>query len=183
MLILRAIYFATTAHKGQNRKGKKESYITNPLSVGLLLAHSGAEEKVVIAGILHDTIEDTDVTYEDLKREFGEEIAEMVNDVTEQDTSLSWADRKRIALEHVKDMSDEAVLVKTADVLHNMSDLLEDYKTEGDDIFKRFNAPKNAQLERYNKLVMALKKKNGHNPLLVHLEKAYQEFLESAGKS
>ncbi len=169
--VLEAIRFATDAHSGQKRKGKETSYIMHPLSVGLLLANSGAEEDVVIAGILHDTIEDTEVTYEEIVEKFGKRVADIVNDVTEQDRSLSWVERKQAALDHVKSMSEDSVLVKTADVLHNMSDQIADYKKEGDKIFLKFNAGKEAQLERYNKLVSALKSRNINNPLLPDLEK------------
>ena len=174
--ILHAIRFATEAHKNQKRKGKETSYIVHPLSVGLLLAKSGAKEDIVIAGILHDTIEDTDVTYGDITEKFSKEIADMVNDVTEQDKSLPWAERKRLALEHVSKMSNDSLLVKTADVLHNMSDQLEDYKTEGDAMFSRFNAGKEAQLERYTKLVSILKEKSKENPLMNDLENIFSEL-------
>ena len=86
--ILHAIHFATNAHKGQTRKGKPDvSYITHPLAVGILLAKAGALEDVIIAGILHDTIEDTEVTKKEIENTFGNRVAEMVDDVTEQDKS------------------------------------------------------------------------------------------------
>lgn len=174
--IIIAMEFATHAHTGQKRKGKETSYISHPLSVGLLLASSGAQEEVIIAGILHDTIEDTDVTYEDLVKEFGKDIADTVNDVTEQDKSLPWEERKQAALDHVKDMKPEAVLVKTADVLHNMSDQLADFKIEGESMFIKFNAGKEKQLERYEKLVTAIKETHIYNPLFPELEKTLKEL-------
>src|SRR4051812_838752 len=111
--LLKAISFATIAHTGQTRKGKPHvPYITHPLSVGILLAQSGAKEDVIIAGILHDTIEDTDITYDQLEKVFGKVVAEMVNDVTEQDRTLPWAERKRLALEHVALMKKGSLQVK-----------------------------------------------------------------------
>lgn len=174
--ILEAINFATNAHKDQKRKGKEVSYIMHPLSVGLLLAKSGAEEEVVIAGILHDTIEDTDVTYSDIVKKFGNRVADIVNDVTEQDKLLPWTERKKQALEHVKDMREDSILVKTADILHNMSDQLEDYKKEGDKMFEKFNAGKEAQLNRYTKLVNALNERGINNPLMIDLEKIFMQL-------
>lgn len=174
--VLKAISFAIIAHSGQKRKGKEVSYIMHPLSVGLLLSSSGAEGNVVIAGILHDTIEDTKVTYEEISDKFGKRVADMVNDVTEQDKSLPWTERKKQALEHVKDMSEDSVLVKTADVLHNMNDQLEDYKKEGEEMFERFNAGKEAQLDRYAKLVAALKKRKIKNPLISDLKSTLNEI-------
>lgn len=174
----KALYFATNAHEGQKRKGKDTPYIAHPVAVGYLLLKSGATEAVVIAGILHDTIEDTETTYEALVTEFGKDIAEIVNDVTEQDRSLPWIERKRIALEHVKDMRDEAVLVKTADAIHNMSDQIADYKKEGERMFERFSASKDQQLERYEKLVFAIEAREIKNPLLPMLKEKLAE-LES----
>lgn len=174
--VLKAIDFAVKAHEGQTRKGKEVSYIMHPLSVGLLLSSSGAEEDLVVAGVLHDTIEDTTVTYEDIKKIFGKRVADIVNDVTEQDKSLPWAQRKQLALEHVKDMNEDSVLVKTADVLHNMNDQLEDYKKEGDVMFSKFNAGKEAQLNRYKNLVAEIKKRKIKNPLLSDLEFTLKEL-------
>lgn len=171
-----AIRFAIKAHGTDTRKGKEEQYITHPLSVGLLLSSVGAEEDVVIAGILHDTIEDTHVTYADIEKIFGKSIADMVNDVTEQDKGLPWGERKQLALAHIAHMSHGSLLVKTADVLHNMRDQIEDYKIEGDAMFRRFNAPKEAQRERYQKLVKELKKHSKNNPLLPTLERSLKEL-------
>jgi (p)ppGpp synthase/HD superfamily hydrolase len=175
--ILKAVHFATIAHADQTRKGKPHiPYVTHPLSVGILLAQSGAEEGVIIAGILHDTIEDTDITYTQLEKVFGKEVAEMVNDVTEQDRTLPWVERKRQALDHVAHMRKGSLQVKSADVLHNMTDQLEDYKVLGDKLFERFNASKEQQLERYEKLIHALKKAEPALPLMPNLEDTLAEL-------
>jgi (p)ppGpp synthase/HD superfamily hydrolase len=169
--ILEAIRFATAAHSTQTRKGKKDvPYITHPLAVGVLLANAGAKEDVVVAGILHDTIEDTDVTFENIEEIFGKDVARMVNDVTEQERSLPWAERKKAALEHVPHMSHDSIMVKSADLLHNMTDQIIDYELDGDEMFVHFNASKVSQLERYEKLVKSLRKTWGSNPLLAPLE-------------
>jgi (p)ppGpp synthase/HD superfamily hydrolase len=175
-IILLAINFATKAHSGQKRKGKDVSYITHPLSVGLLLASSGVKQDVVVAGILHDTIEDTNTSYNAIQKQFGKEVADIVNDVTEQDRNLSWIERKKQALEHVKDMQNESVLVKTADVLQNISEQIEDFKVEGNKMFERFNAKKEQQLNRYIKLTEAIKNREIDNPLLPQLEKKVLEL-------
>jgi (p)ppGpp synthase/HD superfamily hydrolase len=169
--ILEAIRFATVAHAGQTRKGKPDvPYITHPLAVGLLLAKIGASEDIIIAGILHDTIEDTDATKESIGDIFVKAVAEMVNDVTEQNTSLSWQERKKAALMHIPHMSHGSLMVKTADVIHNMNDLITDYELSGDEMFKHFNAGREEQVKRYEKLTIALNKAWPHNPLLSELK-------------
>lgn len=155
---------------GQTRKGKQVPYIIHPLGVGLILSQAGAAEDIIIAGILHDTIEDTDITREDIRKEFGEDVARIVDDVTEQDKGLPWEERKRLAMEHVKDMKQDSLLVKSADLLHNMTDQINDYAIEGEDIFKRFNATKEMQATRYKNVVLELKKSWPQNPLLSDLE-------------
>src|ERR1035437_4169278 len=115
--IQKAIQFAIKTHEldqKQKRKGKDVPYITHPLSVGLILANIGATEDVVIAGILHDTIEDSieknKVTKEIISDMFGQSVSDLVLSVTEQDKSLSWAERKAEALEHIKTFSHDSLL-------------------------------------------------------------------------
>ncbi len=185
--IQKAISFAIKIHQldqNQTRKGTNIPYIIHPLSLGIILARAGAEEDIVIAGILHDTIEDSvasaKVTKEIIAKEFGENIAEMVNDVTEQDKSLPWIVRKQHALEHIPQMENDSLMVKSADVLHNLRDQIADYKQERDAMFKRFNkeASKEMRLEHYRKLVDALNVAWIDNPLLPELEQAYKEVKE-----
>lgn len=177
--IQKAINIAIETHKRQARKGKDIPYIIHPLGVGLILARAGAKEDIVVAGILHDTLEDSDgrVRREDIEREFGSVVAQMVDDVTEQDKSLSWEERKRIAFEHIPQMSKDSLLVKSADVLHNMTDLLYDLEKEGDKVFEKFNAPKEKQFERYANLLKALEVEWQENPLLPELQENLQKLL------
>lgn len=170
----KALAFAQKVHKGQTRKGKSTPYITHPKGVGQILQTVTRDEAIIIAGILHDTIEDCkpygSVTKETIESDFGPKVAKMVNDVTEQDKLLPWAVRKQKALEHIKDMDNDSLLVKSADVLHNLEDQIEDYKKEGEFMWKRFNAPKQAQLERYDKLITSIAKEWPQNPLLSRLD-------------
>lgn len=144
-----AIAFMIDVHeqpKQQKRKGKEVPYCTHPLTVGLILAQAGADEAVVTAGILHDTIEDCEpygsVTRETIATRFGEEVAELVNAVTEQDKELDWHERKERAMEEMKSFSQDALLVKSGDVLSNTTELMSDYARDGAATFERFNAPK-----------------------------------------
>jgi (p)ppGpp synthase/HD superfamily hydrolase len=181
----KAIDFAIKVHQldqNQTRKGKRVPYITHPLAIGIILARAGAEEDIIIAGILHDTIEDSiesaKITKDIIEKEFGKTVARMVNDVTEQDKSLPWPIRKQIALEHITKMQKDSLLVKSADVLHNMRDMLKDYKIEGNEMFQRFNqkATKEMQLDRYRRLVEAFKNAWKDNPLLLEIKNTYDEI-------
>lgn len=148
-LIKKAISFATLVHETdqkQKRKGKDIPYIVHPLGVGFILARALASEEVIVAGILHDTLEDSvaqnKITKEILAKEFNEEIANLVVSVTEQNKQLPWETRKQEAVEHIKNFSHDSLLLKSADILNNASEILNDYKKDGETVFARFNAPK-----------------------------------------
>ena len=174
-----AIKFSIKTHEiyqKQKRKGKDIPYITHPLTVGLILANAGAPDHIVVGGILHDTIEDSvtekKVTYEMIKERFGPSVADIVNDVTEQDKSLPWKKRKELALKHIETMDGPSLWVKTADVVCNISDLIDDYKIDGDKVFERFNAPKTESLMNNRSVLNALIKRweGKDNPLLSDLK-------------
>lgn len=175
----KAIDISITAYMGQKRKGKEVPYIIHPLGVGIILARAGATENIIISGILHDTIEDTEMTREDIRKEFGEDVARIVDGVTEQDKSLPWAERKKLALEHVKEMKHDSLLVKSADLLHNLIDQINDYLIEGDEMFKGFNASKKMQEARHKNVVLELKKAWPQNPLLPELVESLKTLTKT----
>ncbi|MFZ1720119.1 MAG: HD domain-containing protein, partial [Candidatus Moraniibacteriota bacterium] len=108
--IEKAIKFAGKTHnhyQEQKRKGKNIPYIAHPLTAGIILALAGASEDVIVAGILHDTIEDSidekKVTAEMIAERFGEKVRDLVLSVTEMDKSLPWVERKALALAHIEE--------------------------------------------------------------------------------
>jgi (p)ppGpp synthase/HD superfamily hydrolase len=161
--IRKAIIFAIKTHEvyqKQKRKGKDIAYITHPLTVGLILARANAGEDVIVAGILHDTIEDSidkkKVTRAMLAERFEKNVADLVDSVTEQRKDLEYEQRKREALEHIKTFSHDSLLVKAADVVSNVSEILEDYRKEGPNTFRRFNAPKEKVVRHYVETMEAI---------------------------
>lgn len=170
--IQKAIKFATKTHnqyQQQLRKGKVIPYISHPLTVGIILALADASEDVIVAGILHDTIEDSvkekKVTTQMLTERFGKEVSDLVASVTEQDRSLSWEERKKEAFEHIKCFSRESLLVKSADILSNVSELVDDHAREGDEVFSRFSAPKEKMIENQLKVIAEVLSCWKENPL------------------
>lgn len=122
--VLQAAVFAAEKHKFQTRKADSSSYIVHPLGVANILMKAGVtDSNVIIAAILHDTVEDTDTTIEELKDLFGEQIASIVDEVTD-DKTLSKGERKKAQIEHIRHVSVGAKLVKLADKLYNCLDLL-----------------------------------------------------------
>jgi hypothetical protein len=175
--IQKAVRFSMKTHEvyqKQKRKGKDIPYITHPLTVGLILARAGADENTIVAGILHDTMEDSipakKVTREMIEERFGAEAALLVESVTETKRDLPWADRKQEALEHIKTFSNNSVLLKSADVISNTSEILADFETNGEEIFTRFNASKADLLGNYIRTMTALIEKWSDSPLVGDLE-------------
>lgn len=151
-----AIEIATKAHKNQMRKGMDVPYITHPFSVGMLLVRSGCSDEVIAAGILHDVVEDTPLTLDDVRQDFGDHIASIVEGCSEPDRSLSWEDRKQHTIEFLKTASSEVRLVACADKLHNVRSMALAYKEIGDALWDRFKRGEKAQAWYYRGLVESL---------------------------
>jgi hypothetical protein len=167
----KAIKFAIKTHEvyqKQKRKGKDIAYITHPLTVGLLLSQNKAKKEVILAGILHDTIEDSieekKVSYEMLKERFDQEVADLVLSVTEKNKALSWKERKETALEEIKEFSKDSLLLKSADMIANLSEIVDDYKKDKDKIFERFNASKEEIILHQLKAIQVIISKWPNNP-------------------
>lgn len=125
-LILKAINFAADKHRGQSRKDAANTpYINHPIALANLLAnYAGVSDvNVIAAAILHDTVEDTDTTVEDIEELFGKNIRDIVIEVTD-DKSLPSPERKRLQIEHAAIISHEAKLVKLADKISNLQDII-----------------------------------------------------------
>ena len=125
-LILKAAAFAANKHRSQRRKDVEASpYINHPIALANLLANEGGIEDPVVlcAALLHDTIEDTNTTFDELSAAFGEQIASVVMEVTD-DKTLSKATRKQRQIAHAPHASPQAKLVKLADKTCNLRDLV-----------------------------------------------------------
>lgn len=125
--LLQAARFAAVKHVKQKRKGNDEApYINHPLEVANLLANVGKVEDydVLIAAILHDTVEDTETTREEIAENFGETVAKMVMEVTD-DKSLPKAERKQKQIEHAPHLSHGAKQIKLGDKISNIRDVVE----------------------------------------------------------
>lgn len=158
--IQKAVEFAIVVHKGQTRKGGNNPFILHPLESGIIaqsiLTQLGMEseiDEVVAAAILHDTIEDTNVTEEDIMNRFGQNILDMVLWQSE-DKTKSWHERKSYTLESLDNLNDskESELLKIlilADKLANMREIKRDYDKLGDKLWDIFNVKDKAKHKWY----------------------------------
>lgn len=155
-LIDQAIEFAAKAHRGQKRKGTKIPYISHPFAVGMILQQAGCEEEVVIAGILHDTLEDTKATEEELLALFGAAVLDIVKGCSEPDKGASWEERKQHTLDFLKDAPLTIRLVACADKLHNIRSIKSDLAKLGEEAWTRFKRGSESQRWYYTGLVESL---------------------------
>lgn len=145
-LVQRAIEFATVAHTGAVRKGTDIPYIVHPMDVMKIVSGITDDEEVRAAAVLHDTVEDTVVTREDIEETFGERVAELVaseseNKREDEPEEKTWRVRKQETLDRVAIADTDTRIICLGDKLANMRDIARDYESIGDVLWERFNAP------------------------------------------
>ncbi|MBQ6911758.1 MAG: bifunctional (p)ppGpp synthetase/guanosine-3',5'-bis(diphosphate) 3'-pyrophosphohydrolase [Bacteroidales bacterium] len=144
-LLDRAIIFAVKAHAGTERRGKGFPYIVHPMEAVEIVATITPDQELLAAAALHDVVEDTDVSADELRREFGDRIAALVvaeSDVFEDGVSEedSWHARKKAAIDRLARAPYEAKIVAMGDKLSNMRAIARDYAVKGDSLWSIFHA-------------------------------------------
>ena len=144
-LLDRAIIFAVRAHAGTERRGKGFPYIVYPMEAVEIVATMTPDQELLAAAALHDTVEDTDVTVDQLRAEFGDRIADLVaaesdafvEGVSDED---SWHARKQAAIDRLAKAPHDAKMVALGDKLSNMRAIARDYAVQGDALWNLFHA-------------------------------------------
>lgn len=177
-LVDKAIKFAVDAHANTERRGKGFPYVIHVLEAMEIVATITNDPELLAAAALHDTVEDTDVTVDVIRREFGDRIAalvqaesdEMVAGVSEED---SWRGRKQAAINRLASASHDAKIVAMGDKLSNMRAIARDYHRDGDKLWSLFHAPggKADHAWHYRGLAESLSELDG--------TEAYREFKEA----
>ena len=163
LLIHKAIVYATKAHAGQKRKASDVDYISHPMEVMEILAGLKASVDLRIAGILHDTVEDTQVTIEDIEKNFGKDVRKLVASHTE-DKSKTWHERKKHTIRYLKTASVDEKLLALADLIANARSILYDIDDLGEEVWNRFKATKEEEEWYYNGILSSVAdlKENKH---------------------
>ncbi len=159
-----AIEFAARAHRHQHRKGTGVPYIIHPLGVAHILIDYGSPQDLVVAAILHDTVEDTSVTIGEIRERFGQRIAEIVEGASEPDKNDSWENRKLHTIEYLKTAPGDVALVACADKLDNLRSMRRDFLRLGDTIWARFNRNREKQCWYYQRLAEAFRGRDDDEP-------------------
>ncbi len=143
-LLDRAIMFAVKAHSGTERRGKGFPYIVHPMEALEIVSTMTPDQELLAAAVLHDTVEDTYVTIDHIREEFGDRIASIVD--AESDKGIegrseddSWHSRKKGAIERLAKASRDTKMVALGDKLSNMRAIARDYSMMGDELWKIFH--------------------------------------------
>ena len=144
-LLDRALVFAVRAHAGTERRGKGFPYIVHPLEAVEIVATMTSDQELLAAAALHDTVEDTDVTIEQIRTEFGERVASFVAAESDEphqrrDSVENWRARKQAAIDRIACASRDAKMVALGDKLSNMRAIARDYAEQGDRLWDLFHA-------------------------------------------
>lgn len=163
-IVIKAFEYAYRKHAGSTRKCTDVPYIVHPLDVATILMKNHASENLIIAGFLHDLIEDEGVNLTEIKKLFGEEVAKLVETISEpeklrtldSDRRATWKLRKQHTINQIKHANKEVRMLFCADKLSNCRDLITDSKRFGRKMWEKFNAPKNEQKWYYRSLCEVL---------------------------
>ena len=178
--IAKAFDFAYKAHKGQTRKASDIPYIIHPIEVAVILIKNKARDNVVISGLLHDVVEDTPISLEKIRNEFGEEIARLVDGATEPlelrqgNEITNWKKRKRHTIKLIKTADIDLKMLSCADKLANIQSKIEDYEKLKERLWKKFNAPKEDQEWYYRSMLKSYRQE----PSIAHLN-IYKELRKN----
>lgn len=175
-LIDKAARVAAIAHRTQKRKQVDEPYIFHPVAVALELSRHRFSDEVIAAALVHDVLEDTDYSEEDLRKEMGESVMRIVDAVTNDD-SLPWEEKKLKYIETVKEGSEGAKAVATVDKIHNMKDLLSSLEEQGEAVWGHFSRGKEKKLW-FEESMLAMLKESWRHPLVDEYERLVAELKQ-----
>lgn len=178
----RALDLAHELHRTQVRKGTQIPYVTHLMSVAALVAENGGNEDQIIAGLLHDAVEDQggEPTARRIREAFGDAVHAIVMSCTDSVTEdpsqkKPWIDRKRAYVAHVAEATPEARLVSAADKVHNARSINADLRAQGRAAWEKFKGGEDGSLWYYSALVEMFRKEWKH-PIVDLLEREVQEM-------
>lgn len=180
-----ALVLAAQAHRDQSRKGTGIPYIVHPVIVSTILLRHGYAEQVVIAGLLHDVVEDQDVSLVEIEARFGSAVAGLVAALSERKEEggrrRPWPVRKQEALAQLRSAGPEAAAVKAADVIHNARSLAVELRRRGPSAWADYSRGPEESLWYYRSVVTIVREHldpqaTGTQPLVVELEEALRDL-------
>lgn len=187
-IVSQALVFATEHHQHQHRKGTKIPYMAHLLNVCKLVAENNCSDEILAAALLHDVVEDTDVTIEEIEEKFGKQVAEIVRGATELDKlekkaiekESTWLERKEHTIHFLQhEANTDQLLVSGADKLDNLRSIVYDYKRIGEKLWTRFNATKEQQAWYYTSVATILLDKGNESSILPVMGREMVDLCEN----
>lgn len=166
-----ALVLAVRAHQHQYRKGTETPYIVHVVHVSTILLRYGFSEEVVLAGLLHDVIEDCGVEAEEIAEQFGDTVANLVVAVSKP-PDLSWEDSRAAMVAHLETAGTDVAALKAADTLHNAQSILQDVRRDGPAVWGRFKRGAEPTLRYYRGVVDGVRRWLGTHALAEELATA-----------
>jgi (p)ppGpp synthase/HD superfamily hydrolase len=173
-LLEKALRMAAAAHEGQYRKDGHVPYITHPVMCAFILSKHAFAEEVVAAALVHDVLEDTTVTEEQMRKELGDTVTNLVLLVT-YDPSLSWEEQRSAYIEKLRNAPADAKAISVADKIHNAQSLLDAHAKQGSLIWAQFNRPKEKKLWFEGEMLKMLQETWQH-PLVDEYAALYEQM-------
>jgi len=181
--LYKALEFAVKYHGDvlQVRKSTHTPYIVHPIGVMQILIDYTDDFEIIQAGILHDILEDTKGTINDIEQTFGQRVKNLVIGATEPEhDNLSWEERKKHTINYIKNDADKDTLfVICADKLHNLNSIIDDYQKTGEAVWQRFNRGKDDQKWYYQNMADAFFKRDSQNKLFLKFYDTVQSFFNN----
>ena len=171
--ILSTIERVAVLHQGQYRKDNVTPFVAHPFAVGFLLSQYTDDEDIILAGLLHDVLEDVEeYTKEDMKKEFGDSVTKIVESVTHND-SLGWKERSIDYLQKIQS-SEKSLMVSCADKIHNLRSSIEGVEKMGESFWDAFSAQKKDYQWFYTS-VLEIARRDLNNPIVDELQRVLDE--------
>ncbi|MCB9810899.1 MAG: bifunctional (p)ppGpp synthetase/guanosine-3',5'-bis(diphosphate) 3'-pyrophosphohydrolase [Candidatus Nomurabacteria bacterium] len=185
--IEQAIRAASVLHKEQLRKGSMPfPYVTHLIAVAFTLLDYTQDEDVIIAALLHDTLEDTDYTIEELQEDFGGRVRDIVEAVTEPklkgEHKLTWREKKEAYAKQLRHAPHEALLVAAADKIHNFRTMVEDYSDSYERYAQDFGKNFDERLEVYQEIGDIINDRL-ESPIVEEFNHVFEEFKQFINKT
>ena len=179
-----ALALAARAHREQLRKGTDLPYLMHVVHVSTILLRHGFDEDLVVAGILHDVVEDCDVPLAQIAGAFGDRVAELVEAVSEtkavDGTELPWEQRKDEKLAHLRAGGPDVAALKAADAIHNLRSISADFRALGPAVWDRFQRGPEPTLGYYRAIRDEVRAKLPDHPIAAELADAVAELEQLA---
>ena len=167
-LVSQAIVFATKAHDGMKRKKSENPYILHPLEAAVIVSTMTDDQNLIAAAVLHDVVEDTDISIEEIEKHFGKRVRELVSSETEDKRadlppSETWRIRKEETLAVLeKSENTDILIVWLGDKLANMRSIYREWKKEGNAIWQHFNQKNVEEQAWYYKSILKFTERLSH---------------------